>query len=420
MKKVLLMICVLFATATLSIQAQNNTNSPYTRFGYGQLHDGAFGRSQAMGGVSIGMRSKGNVNPVNPAAYSCIDSTSFLFDMGVSGLLANFSSGDSHRNTFTGNLEYVALQFPIGKWMGMSIGMLPYSFVGYSYGFKDSVQIQNPINDSVFLRNERSFAGNGGISQAYLGLSFNLWKRVSLGANFYYLFGNIDHLRYENKTSTEGTVLYSTTSKSNMHVRSFNTRFGIQYHQPIGKTDELIFGAIYEYKSKLHNTLDITSIAADTVTTSNAYDFQLPSVYGGGVSYMHDGRLTVGVDFLWQDFAKAKYYGAVDSLHNRMKVSVGAEYIHDPMGQKYIDHMMWRLGANYTSSYINVNGVNTNDISITCGVGFPLRTIKSIVNFNFEYGHIGSQASNMLREQYFKFGLNISINENWFFKQTIK
>lgn len=420
MKKYLLAVCMLLTLSVTAIYAQNNTNSPYTRFGYGKLQDGVFGRSQSMGGISLGMRSKGNINPANPAAYTCVDSTSFLFDVGVSGLLSNFSSGANQRTTFTGNLEYVGIQFPLGKIAGMSLGILPYSFVGYSFGYDDTLKVNNPVNDSAFMLQKRNFAGNGGINQVYLGLSFNLWRRVSIGANFYYLFGNVDHYRYLYVTSNEGSPAYPASYNSNMHVRSFNTRFGIQYHQPIGKEDELVIGAIYEYKSKLHNTLDITSIAADTISTTNESAFELPSTYGGGITYKHNNRWTVGADVLWQDFAKAKYYGATDSLHNRMKVCVGAEYIHNPTGQRYVDRMMWRLGANYTSSYINVRGVNTNDISVTCGVGFPLRTIKSIVNFNFEYGHIGSQASNMMKEQYFKFGLNISINENWFFKQTIK
>ncbi len=33
--------------------AQNNTNSPYTRYGYGQLSDQNFANSKAMGGESL-------------------------------------------------------------------------------------------------------------------------------------------------------------------------------------------------------------------------------------------------------------------------------------------------------------------------------------------------------------------------------
>ena len=41
----------------LPLMAQNNTNSPYTRFGYGDLGERSFGAGRAMGGVGYGLRS---------------------------------------------------------------------------------------------------------------------------------------------------------------------------------------------------------------------------------------------------------------------------------------------------------------------------------------------------------------------------
>lgn len=413
---------LLFALCLVALvgRAQNNTNSPYTRFGYGQLNDGNFGRSQGMGSVGYGIRHKASINVTNPASYSCIDSTSFLFEIGVSGLLSHFKSGDAQNRRFTANFEYMALQFPITRWMGMSIGMIPYSFVGYNYGFSDSTTMPGHPGDTAGIHTTQLFSGLGGINQAFAGLSFDLWNRIAIGANFYYLFGNIDHYRYLNTTYSANTI-YNSIYKSNLHVNSFNMRFGLQYHQPIGKKHMLTVGAIYEFKSPLGATVETSAIAVDTVVeVMTQHTFELPSVYGGGISYIYDNRLTVGADFTLQDFAHAKFYGTTDSLHNRIRACLGAEYIHNPMGQRYIDRMLWRVGANYTQSYINVKGQHTNDFSLTCGFGFPLRTIKSIINFNFEYGHIGSQAAFMLKENYFRMGLNISINENWFFKQKIK
>ena len=38
--------------------AQNNTNSPYTRYGYGQLSEQGSSNSRAMGGIAYGLRDK--------------------------------------------------------------------------------------------------------------------------------------------------------------------------------------------------------------------------------------------------------------------------------------------------------------------------------------------------------------------------
>ena len=99
MKKVTIILFGLISAVLM--MAQNNTNSPYTRYGYGQLEDDCFSRSQAMGGTSIGMRTKNSINTNNPASYSSIDSTSFIFEMGVSGLLSNFRSGNTQNTSFT-------------------------------------------------------------------------------------------------------------------------------------------------------------------------------------------------------------------------------------------------------------------------------------------------------------------------------
>ena len=73
----------------LPLMAQNNTNSPYTRFGYGDLGERSFGAGRAMGGVGYGLRSPKQINPMNPASYSCMDSLTFLFDFGGNGFLLN-------------------------------------------------------------------------------------------------------------------------------------------------------------------------------------------------------------------------------------------------------------------------------------------------------------------------------------------
>ena len=53
-----LVIISLLIFTQIALWGQNNTNSPYTRFGYGGLADRAMGSGKAMGGIGIGLRSK--------------------------------------------------------------------------------------------------------------------------------------------------------------------------------------------------------------------------------------------------------------------------------------------------------------------------------------------------------------------------
>ena len=122
---------LVFFTVTTAIFAQQvGSNSPYGRYGYGLLSNQSLGASEAMGGISYGLRRSQQVNPGNPASYSKLDSLTFIFDLGVSGHYASYSDGLNKQNFYNGNLDYIAIQFPVLSKVGASIGLLPYSKVG--------------------------------------------------------------------------------------------------------------------------------------------------------------------------------------------------------------------------------------------------------------------------------------------------
>ena len=71
--KHLLFAVVLVMSGSMML-AQNNTNSPYTRFGYGEIVDSYTAEQRAMGGVAIAGRNPLSINTVNPASYTSVDS----------------------------------------------------------------------------------------------------------------------------------------------------------------------------------------------------------------------------------------------------------------------------------------------------------------------------------------------------------
>ena len=97
MRKTKKIYILLFSVISISLFAQqNSTNSPYTRFGYGKLVDAGFARTSSMRDIDIDFQKNNTINIENPTSYSSINSTSFIFKFGFSGLLSKFStaSGD--------------------------------------------------------------------------------------------------------------------------------------------------------------------------------------------------------------------------------------------------------------------------------------------------------------------------------------
>ena len=77
-----------------SVLAQNQTNSPYSRFGIGDLQSNILSEYAAMGGTSIGSYNPNIINPYNPASYSAFKANSFIF-----------STGGAHQTTKMQNIQ---------------------------------------------------------------------------------------------------------------------------------------------------------------------------------------------------------------------------------------------------------------------------------------------------------------------------
>ncbi len=383
--------------------AQNLTSSPYSRFGYGELSDNVPGAYRAMGGVGVGMRSNKVINPSQPASISAVDSTSFMMDIAASAMWTNYGDANGTRNKANGNLEYLTLQFPFWRWIGFSVGVMPYSAVGYDLAVSDSV------NSSYHYT--KTYGGSGGFSQVYAGLSFNILDWFAVGANIYYMFGQITNTR--TLTFTEGGL--SSVSQSNtLRVNDYRLRYGAQFFHTFGKHGFTV-GCIYEHPKSLNiDFKQIETTTADTVSAQGGA-FSLPMVYGAGVSYIWDNRLTIAADYTMADWYRSSYFGQDGSLRSRQRIALGVEYVHNPLGRKYWEVMHFRLGANINDSYLM--NVDAKDFSVALGLGFPLPNVGTVINTTFEYGHRGTQS--ILVENYLRFTINASINENWFFKRKL-
>lgn len=395
---------------------QNNTNSPYTRFGYGDISDTNSGEQRAMGGVSLGTRSKLGINTVNPASYSSVDSMTFMFDVGASALISRFSETAGTTNKLNANLEYITMQFPLWKKVGFSAGLLPYSFSGYNFNSSSNLPYEL-YPDTVTAT--QYFSGNGGVNQVYSGLSVELFNHISLGVNAYYMFGsaiNDRQLRFSNTTN-----FYSSYQSDSITVSSFRFRYGLQFYNTFSDKHDFTLGLIYEAKRKLHADYSEMTGSVDQEQTPFMQvktEFEMPEMFGAGLTYIYKKQLTLGIDYSLQKWGEAKFMGVADTLTNRSKFALGAEYMPHPSGRKSADQIRYRAGFNISSPYYKIAGVEQpKNFGITFGIGLPLKTNQSVINATVEYGKIGS--SGLLRENYFKFTLNALFNENWFFKRKL-
>ena len=401
-------IVIVFATMmALGIWAQNATSSPSSRFGYGELNDNLPGAYRAMGGVGMGMRSRKAINPAQPASYTACDSMTFMFDLAGSFLYTNYSDSYGQRNKVNGNLEYMTLQFPIWRrYIAMSAGITPYSAVGYSFSLADSINSD--------YHHTKSYTGEGGFTQVYGGLSFNICDWFALGVNAYYMFGDLNKTR--SLTFTDAS-LKSVSQYDQLKIGSFRIRYGAQLFHTFGK-HTIVLGGVFENKQRFSRSeyMQVETTTNDTVEIlGNA--FEMPMMYGGGISYNYAGRLTLALDYQCQDWTKTIYFNKEDILRTRQRWALGVEYRYDPLSRDYAHQVFWRLGANYTTAYSMATSMP--EIGVSMGIGFPLRTIGTVLNTTIEYVHRGAMDGATLSENALRLVVSAAIAENWFFKRKL-
>ncbi|OKZ08452.1 MAG: hypothetical protein BHV75_14115 [Bacteroides oleiciplenus] len=397
--------------------AQNNTNSPYTRYGYGQLADQGSGNSKAMGGIAYGLRDRYQTNFANPASYTAVDSLTFMFDGGISMQNTNFSNGAVKKNAKNSSFDYITMQFRLSKWGAMSIGLLPYSNVGYSMYESGETEDGTPYVNT--------FSGEGGLHQLYLGAGFKILKNLSIGANISYLWGDMSRSRYQSFSSNSDimplTTIYGT------EVTSYKLDFGAQYTQQFGKKHSATVGVVFSPGHDLGNDsyvqqqLGNSTTGYSTSQRDTTMTMGIPMTLGAGVTYVYDDRLTVGVDVMFQKWNSVTFMNEPDAFCNRAKIALGAEYIPNLMGRSYLAHIKYRLGAYYSQPYYKIDGVRAaNEYGVTAGFGLPLPRSRSVLSISAQYVRTQGKEAQFLNENTLRLCIGVTFNERWFWKRKVE
>ena len=235
MKKIFTSVAILLFT--LGALGQNNMGTPYSKFGIGLLPDN-YGAYTGMGGVSAAMRDNYNINFLNPASYTALDSNRFYFQMGITGEYVDVSTYKDHSNYKVAQNASLNMAFRVYKKTFLSLGLTQRSDRGfdliYSY----------PVSGEPSMYYVQQLEGLGGLNEAYLGIAYQLGK-LSLGVNAAYVFGKVeDRLTLVMQPATSGYYLKSQTLT---HISSSLFTLGFQLPLPLTKKSELTLGGSFNF-----------------------------------------------------------------------------------------------------------------------------------------------------------------------------
>jgi hypothetical protein len=413
-------LSVLLLLFSFSLSAQTIITSPYSRFGIGDLTANANAWNFSMGGNSIGLRSPYHINFINPASYTAFDSSSFVFEGGVSFKYVQLKTDLQSTNRTYASLGYLTFGFPVTKWWKTTLGLLPYSDVGYNMASDDIVTGAGKVS--------RIYSGSGGINRFLWGNGFKLSKNLSIGINASYLFGSM--VRESSSTFPDSLYLINFRESNNISVSGLYFEYGIQYSAKLKKDVKLVAGAIFGTNTKIHAKTDLlamtyfanagTEYPKDTILNEPGIKgtISIPLMYGLGISFEKPDKWIVGADYKWQNWKNYKAFETNDSLVNSYQVRAGIEIVPDIENySKYFKRVRYRFGLRYNSTYLQLRQKHLNEYAVSLGFGLPIRGMKTGINLSGEVGSRGTIQSGLIKETFFNFVVGFSIYERWFIKR---
>ncbi len=419
----------------VSVCVHAQENSPFSRYGLGDLVPSQNIVNRAMGGFSSTYANTQNINFSNPASYSQLNVVTY--DIGITLDSRSLRSANPVQKYNSVNLtpSYVALGLPLSvkHKIGMAFGIRPITRVNYN--INESKRL--PADSILSL-----YEGDGGLYQGFVGIA-KQWKNLRIGINTGYLFGRKE---ITTRTIPVDTLLtYKSNSSDNTSYSHVFINFGLQYSDTINKTTTFSIGFSGNMKQKLNAkktilretyTYDVNDnpVTIDSVYNSGEQSgtITLPASYTAGISlnkyFIYKGgrydKSMIGLEYESSKWSQYRSFGEADRLIDSWQIRLGGQIMPTNTldTKNYWSVVTYRAGLYYGKDAVNADGLQLPVYGITFGAGFPLRKYnrydnqQTVLNTTFEIGKRGNSKNN-ITESFFRFGVSINLSDLWFIKR---
>lgn len=451
-------LSVLLTTAFLPVFSQDN--SPYSRYGLGDMVPATNINLRGMGGIAAGVNDAPvplSINYSNPASYSFFQSYKeaksnklasgrAILDVGINLDNRTLVEPNNTDKFGTSNLlfSHVQIGVPLRRNWGLSFGIRPVARV--SYKITSNERLVNPNTGQSIDTATTLNQGDGGAYLPNLGMGYKFYigknNVIALGASVGYLFGSKDYSTrrfFLNDTVSYNAGNYQTkTSYGNLLFSG-----GLQYMTQLNKDFLLTVGAYGNVGSNLSASQDLIRetyfydenqgyVRIDSVYEEKNVKGKIkyPSSYTIGFVLRRQLSLDkkqsdwlVGVDFARNNWDEYRVYGHADpTVRSNWQLRVGGQLRPVPK-PNYFSNVAYRAGFFYGPDYIQVDNKKLNTFGASLGLGLPLLNYNrmspgqaTMINLSFEFIKRGNN-DNALKENMFRISAGLSLSDFWFVKK---
>jgi long-subunit fatty acid transport protein len=419
-KKISALVFLLITSISWS---QDNTASPYSYYGLGEIKFKGTHDVRAMGGVSV-FNDSIQLNIVNPASFSKLKSTAFT--IGANSSFSKYNTNEVIEKAQRTNIDYLAVGFPYGKF-GFTFGIMPYSAVGFKIE-NTAIQIENNVSTQRNYRN----LGEGNVNKIYFGAAYSINKKLSFGFDLGYNFGDIT-TQYVESIYSPIVLQLRSREKNNSKINGISLNTGFLYKTKINSKLDLNAGITYQPEATLtsendrkiatviYNINGAELISEEKDIPVNDTKLKIPTKFSFGLGIGENKKWAIGSELTFaNNSVMTNRFGSIPnvSFENSTKVAVGGFYVpkYDSFSN-YLSRIIYRGGFRYENTGLVINNQSINDYAVTFGLGLPVGLSK--INLGVELGKRGTTTSGLIEENYINVTVGLSLSDLWFIKRKI-
>ncbi|HEV8508353.1 MAG TPA: hypothetical protein VGQ53_23285, partial [Chitinophagaceae bacterium] len=399
----LLIVCGLQLITCNFLYAQEN--SPYSRYGLGDIAPSTNIETRGMAGISAAYADPLSINFSNPASYSQffsykeerskkVSSGRVLFDVGINYTSHTLREGNTPEKFTSSDIlfSYLQVGLPVKKNWGLNFGLRQVTKIYYKINHFERLYDPNTgMNIDSAVTN---YNGDGGAFLASLGSGIAI-KNFSIGFNFGYLFGKKQF--GTKRIFVDDSVAYSPLNyNSQASFGDIYGNAGIQYKIDVSNKLLLRLGAYGNLKHEINTETDLLRM---TYVSTQGGDQQLDSVFaqkgvkgkivypsGYGLGFIMEkkadrqnnkyGNWMIGVDYVQNNWGEYRFYGTADSVQNAWQFRVGGQIRPEPK-KNYFSNVTYRAGIFIGQDYVHVVD-KLPLLGLSFGMGLPLPNFNSL------------------------------------------
>tara|TARA_R110001592_G_scaffold307299_2_gene580831 strand:- start:360822 stop:362141 length:1320 start_codon:yes stop_codon:yes gene_type:complete len=425
-------ICSLGLLVGSASFAQNQTYSPYSRFGIGEVNGATSSFQKLSLGSDIAFTSPQFLNFTNKASLPSLQSP--VFDVSFAYNSTQLKNAEGTQGLSSGAIGGLILALPMNKGFAASLAITPVSSVGYK---STSTLVQDSIEGKVI--NE----GFGGINDAQGTIAYNFLEGqdssyFGLSVTAAYTFGSINRDR---SIEFDDTYFKNTRNSTSLSVSDVRFEFGALYSTYLSEKSKICVGIVYTPTSVMNRSYnDLTqhyttnSVGTESFKDTVSYisekegKITLPSSLNIGLSYTLNNQLTLSASM--KNSKWSEYSQTIDGVETNLGNTDLTEFafgvrlkpsVKRTMNESVLKQSTISLGAKLSNGYVSVAGEDVASKAVSLGVSMPLRRSNSNTFFHLgtEFGSRGEK--DLIQENYVKvfFGLSISPKsvDKWFYKR---